>query len=150
MSSNSDPSPQERLTASRQAIIRHMHAEDEPQKGKRGHRQLDDTPDTDAKTFAGGTWQSVRRALHGWWHHHPAQLALDLAKPVLGKYADEKPLQLIGIAAIAGAAVVLIRPWRLVSITGLAVAALKSSNTFELLLSLLSAHPEQSTNDGNN
>lgn len=141
MTSSSELTPQERLAASREAILRHMNA-DGPTHARQGRK-------TGAADAAGagndhqtsGMWHTVRRAVRAWWHHHPAQLALDLAKPVLGKYAEEKPLQLLGIAATVGAAVVLVRPWRLVSVTGLAVAALKSSEATGLLLSLLSTHP---------
>ena len=78
------------------------------------------------------------------------QEALDVAKPLLGKYAEEKPFQLLGVAAAAGAAVVLLRPWRLVSLTGLTVTALKSSQFSRLLLSLLSTHREPPTPDNHN
>ena len=48
-------------------------------------------------------------------------------------------MQLLGIAAAAGAAVVLIRPWRLVSMTSLLLATLKSSQVSALALALLSS-----------
>lgn len=150
MTSSREPTPQERLATSRQAILRHMTAGDDMHAGQRRQAHSDDAPDADATGYATGAWQSIRRAVRVWWHHHPAQLALDLAKPVLGKYAEEKPLQLLGIAAAAGAAIVLVRPWRLVSLTGLAVAALKSSQASGLLLSLLSTHPEPPTQDNHN
>lgn len=150
MTSSREPTPQERLAASRQAILRHMTAGDDVHGGQRRRASPDDAPGAEADGHATGAWQSIRRAVRVWWHHHPAQLALDLAKPVLGKYAEEKPLQLLGIAAAAGAAVVLIRPWRLVSLTGLAVAALKSSHASGLLLSLLSTHPEPPTHENHN
>lgn len=150
MSSSREPTPQERLATSRQAILRHMTAGDDVHAGQRRQAHSDEAPDADAPGYATGAWQSIRRAVRVWWHHHPAQLAIDLAKPVLGKYAQEKPLQLLGVAAAAGAAIVLVRPWRLVSLTGLAVAALKSSQASGLLLSLLSTHPEPSTHDNHN
>lgn len=87
-------------------------------------------------------WQTVKRTMRMWWQHHPAQLAIDLAKPVLDNYAREKPLQLIGLAAGAGAAAVLIRPWRLMSMTGLLMATIKSTELPGLLLSLLSKQPQ--------
>ena len=90
-------------------------------------------------------WQTVKRAVRLWWQHHPAQLAVDVAKPVLDTYAREKPLQLLGIAAGVGAAAVLVRPWRLVSVTGLFLAAVKSTEFSGLLLSLLSTKSEPAT-----
>ena len=150
MTSSREPTPQDRLAASRQAILRHMNPDNDRHAGQRRQTGFAVASDAQASGHAHGAWQSIRRALRVWWHNHPAQLALDLAKPVLGKYAEEKPLQLLGIAAAAGAAVVLVRPWRLVSLTGLAVAALKSSHASGLLLSLLSTHSEPPTPENYN
>ena len=150
MTSSREPTPQARLAASRKAIIRHMTADDEA--GARRSYEAGSAKALDDGTtkHASGTWQAIRRAARAWWYHHPAHLALDLARPVLGKYAEEKPLQLLGFAAGVGAAVALVRPWRLVSITGLAVAALKSSEVSGLLLSLLSTHHESSKYENHN
>lgn len=131
------PTPQERLASSRKAIVRHMSRE------KLDH---DDHPDSngdraenDMPHFAeGGTWSILKNALGSWWRHHPVSVAFDLARPMIGRYAEEKPLQLLGIAAAAGAAAVVLRPWRLVSLGGLLVAALKSSELSGTLLSMLS------------
>jgi hypothetical protein len=60
----------------------------------------------------------------------------------LNRYAHDKPMQLLGAAAALGAALVVVRPWRLVSITGLLLATVKSSGLTTTLLSLLSAQSE--------
>jgi hypothetical protein len=150
MATKPEPSPQDRLAASRQAILRYMMSGNEAHDGQRHQTSFDDASDTDPTSSTRSTWQTIMRAVRVWWHHHPAQLALDVARPVLNKYAEEKPLQLLGVAAAAGAVVVLIKPWRLVSFTGLALAALKSSNASGLLLSLLSTHPEALPHDNQN
>jgi hypothetical protein len=134
--------PTERLAASRKALVRYMnHEEDRDGAGSDGPsgdglEGFGDPPDD------GGTWATIRHAAKVWWQHHPAQLALSLAKPALGRYAEEKPLQLLGIAAGIGAAAVVIRPWRLISITGLLFAALKASDAPVLLMSILSSRNE--------
>jgi hypothetical protein len=143
---SSEFTPQERLAASRKAIIRNMSADQAPSMRQRSPGSDGAASDRPGKS-AGSMWQTIRRAARLWWNRHPAQLAYDVAKPLLGKYAEEKPYQLLGIAAAVGAAAVLARPWRLVSLTGLAVAALKSSHVSGLFFSLLSSHPETSTND---
>ena len=48
-------------------------------------------------------------------------------------------MQFLGIAAAIGAVVVIARPWRLISITGLLLAIAKSSQLSTVLLSALSA-----------
>jgi hypothetical protein len=138
MNSLTAPTPQERLANSRKAIVRHMS----------GDAQRDNDPDGGAGSghdgedeqgnFEGGTWSILKHALGAWWHHHPVSVAFGLAKPTLKHYAEEKPLQLLGIAAAAGAAAVVLRPWRLVSIGSLLLATLKSSELSGALLSMLS------------
>jgi hypothetical protein len=70
---------------------------------------------------------------------------LGLAKPTLKRYAEEKPLQLLGIAAAAGAAAVVLRPWRLVSLGGVLLATLKSSELSGALASMLSSISSEPT-----
>jgi hypothetical protein len=136
MTSLTAPTPQERLASSRKAIVRHMSrdAHDDRQEDD-GTRQDEDS---NLGNFEGGTWGILKHALGAWWHHHPVSVAFGLAKPALKHYAEEKPLQLLGIAAAAGAAAVVLRPWRLVSIGSLLLATLKSSELSGALLSMLS------------
>ncbi len=77
----------------------------------------------------GPAWMPLLR--HGasiWWRHHPAHAAFEVADSALSHVAVRKPYLMLGVAAGAGALVMLIRPWRLVSITGLLFAALKMSD----------------------
>jgi hypothetical protein len=139
MTSNSrEPTPQDRLAASRQAIVKLMNAKGESQTTPKEQTFFDDSP---AVALGRGAWQAVQRALGVWWRNHPAQLALELGRPVLGKYLREKPLQLLGISAAAGVAVVLLKPWRFVSMTSLAISAAKSSQVSGILLSLFTKQP---------
>lgn len=138
-----DLTPQQRLAASRKAIVRYMthdegHGVDahHPADGQSGVDGLEGYGDTPAPA---GAWSSIKHTARVWWQHHPAQLALNLAKPALGRYAEEKPLQLLGLAAGAGAAMVVLRPWRLISVTGILFAALKASDMPVLLMSILSS-----------
>lgn len=130
------PTPQERLAASRQAIVRHM-TRDSQSSDKRNEREFDEADD-EARTNEKGTWAVVRGAMRSWWRHHPASAAFDLARPVIGKLAQEQPFKLLGIAAGIGVAAVVLRPWRLVSLGGIALATLKSSQLSGVLLSMLS------------
>ena len=65
-------------------------------------------------------------------------MAVEFAQPVVARYAQENPLKLLGIAAGIGAAAVVLKPWRLISVGGLLLAALKSSELSGALLSMLS------------
>jgi hypothetical protein len=81
----------------------------------------------------------AQHALRTWWRHHPAHMAVELAAPLMHDYARRKPVQLLGISLAAGAALTFARPWRLISITTLVVAVLKSSQLSSLVLAALSA-----------
>ena len=147
--------PQQRLAASRRAIVQSMD---------RDHREdsQDDTPDgapsqpaeADYASSAGasrsnrshssglnGLWRSVRRTTSAWWRSQPACLAVDVVQPMVEKYARANPLKLIGMAAAVGAVVVIAKPWRLISVTGVLVAALRSTQMSSLIASVLSSPP---------
>ncbi len=141
MSSTPALTPQERLAKSRKAIVRHMTRND------RDESSFSDA--SDASGFANqtsphtprddGAWSAMAHAVQAWWQHHPVSVAFDFAKPVLGRYAAQQPFKLLGIAAAIGAAAVVLRPWRLVSVGGILLAAVKSAALPSVLLSMLSS-----------
>ena len=133
-------SPQARLAASRKALVRQMtRANGRPENNVSGDSPEADRDVTDLNINNGrsSTWQVITQAAMAWWQHHPLQIAIDIGRPFLVNYARDKPLQLLSIAASIGAAAVLVKPWRLVSVTGLAVAAFRSTKLSSTLLSLL-------------
>lgn len=130
--------PQERLAISRKAIVRHMN---------RNHRDVENKVDdefmeadepytTGHKT---GTLRMVKHAARVWWQHHPASTAAELARPLLSDYASAHPFKLLGISATVGAAAVVLRPWRMVSLSTLVAAAVKSSGLAPTLASLFTS-----------
>ncbi len=135
----------DRLARSRLAIIEQIHRRERHTGQREGDREYGGA--AQARPFAGssrgaarGGWFSgVKRALGTWWRHHPAHMGVELATPMLSSYARRKPLQYLAIAAAVGAVVVVARPWRLISATGLLVAVLKSSQLSGMLMSALSA-----------
>jgi len=137
MSSLTELTPQERLAISRRAIVRHMN---------RKHSVNDDenSADLNDAQLSGSTSQGagavVRHAIRTWWYHHPASAVADLARPLLTDYAKAHPFKLLGISAGTGAAIALIRPWRMVSM-GIFLSTLKSSGLSSLLLSRLNPPP---------
>jgi hypothetical protein len=66
-------------------------------------------------------------------------MAVDLASPFMRDYARHRPLQLVGISFVAGAGLMFLRPWRLLSVGGIALAVLKSSQLSHLLMAAMSA-----------
>lgn len=132
-----------KLAKTRLAIIEQIHRRerhperggaDLDQEGRSADERWEESGSGPASWFAG-----LKRAASGWWREHPARLGLELATPALSEYAGRKPVQFLAIAAAAGAVVMIARPWRLISITGLLVALLKSSQLSGLVMSAMSA-----------
>lgn len=77
---------------------------------------------------------SVLAALgRGYWEQHPARAALELARPQLAAFAARRPATYVGSCVLAGGVLLLARPWRLISLTGVLVALLKSPQVAALL-----------------
>ena len=136
-----DVDAKQRLAASRSQLMRHMSGD--PRGTSAGKLKLNgvsgDTRDTNTSRLNGGLgiWYLIKIGLSRWWRHHPANLAVAVATPLLHRYAERKPFQLIAIAAGTGAVLVIAKPWRLISVGSLALATIKSSEFSELITSLL-------------
>lgn len=133
LTSGREFSPQERLANSRRALIRHMQREDD-----RPGVPFGESGD-EAAAAGDSKWRNIKRAIRSWWRNHPAHVALDVASPLVGRYAHEHPFQVLGAAAGIGAATIFLKPWRLVSLGGVLLAAIKSADISGMVLSLL--HP---------
>ena len=136
----------DKLARNRQAILEHI---------ARRQRRHDPREEVAGQSFsdghafpegelpfpeAGSGWFGhVKHAVRTWWRYHPAHMATDLAAPLLHEYARRKPLQLLGISLVAGALLTFIRPWRLISLTTIIVALLKSTQLSHLFASAMSA-----------
>jgi len=133
----------DKLAQSRRAILEHIHRRDRRQDG--GETNFEREPGDRARDESqrgegpAGWFAHVKHAASAWWRQHPASLGLELATPALSAYAQRKPVQFLGIAAAVGAVVMIARPWRLISVTGLVLALLKSSQLSNLVMSAMSA-----------
>ncbi|GAB3653950.1 hypothetical protein [Ramlibacter alkalitolerans] len=133
----------EKLARSRKAIVEHIarrqRRHDPREEPAEGH----DDPYAfapDDEPYEGGGWFGrLRHAVRTWWRYHPAHMAVELTTPLMRSYARRKPMQLLAISAAAGAALTFTRPWRLISLTTLIVAVLKSSQLSHLLMAAMSA-----------
>ncbi|WP_332815870.1 hypothetical protein [Ramlibacter sp.] len=140
MSAGSD-----RLERSRLAILEHIH-----RKEVRRHGPPPDDRAPPAAAAAEGTgtprarragpgwYRAAQDVADGWWRYHPAHMALDLARPALAAYARRKPVQYLGVAALAGAALFFLRPWKLISVTGVLLAIVKSPQLASVVMQALS------------
>lgn len=124
----------DRLARTRLAILEHIaHS-------RRGKPPGAPGPDA-GESASQGRWGGIRTALHDGWEHHPARIALRIAfqwaEPGLRAYVQRHPMQLLAGCAAAGAMLVLARPWRLVSVTGVLLAAIRSPRLASMVLSAL-------------
>ena len=113
----------------RQELLKFLAAE---RVEKRAATQQNDAQSGEKKAAnadTGFNWTSLLGVgVASWWHEHPARSAVLLIESATAEYARRKPLQVVTVAAAAGAAVVLLRPWRMVSATALLLTLLRSSN----------------------
>lgn len=128
-------SPQQRLAISRRALVSQLH-------GDRTHIAEEAEPfhrprlaNPAANQFA---WGAVaRNVARRWWRRHPANAVTQVARPLLKRYAREEPAKLVAAAAATGALLVLVKPWRLLSITAVLAVVLKTSDVADLVNTLM-------------
>lgn len=135
MPSTTEISPQERLAITRKAIVRHMNRDDRVNSNHDAN-----SPNNDSGYSRNSIKNALDHARHAvlvWWDRHPASAVLELARPLMSDYAGSHPLKLLGVSALIGSAIVLIKPWRMMSVGNWFVAAAKSSGLTSGVLSLL-------------
>lgn len=128
--------PQQRLALSRRALVYQL------QGGRPAVEASDPLPPSLRGRRAGlldqFAWTSVARSMtQRWWRRHPANAVGQLARPLLDRYARAQPAKLVAAAAAAGALVVLVKPWRLLSATALIAALLKTSDIADVVTTLM-------------
>jgi len=131
---------QQRLAMSRRALVEQLnggapieHFDSHAQPAMRPRYRL-----RAESGLNGATWIPVARKIaRRWWQNHPANAVGHLALPALERYARQEPVKVIAAAAAAGALVVLVRPWRLVSITAVLAALLKTSDVAGIVTTLI-------------
>lgn len=92
------------------------------------------------------TWGPMLRSVAGrWWRRHPANAVGQLARPLLDHYARTQPAKLIAAAVTLGAIAVLVKPWRLLSITAVLAAIMKTSDAADIVTTLMqkATHPRK-------
>lgn len=134
----------DRLARSRLAIIEHAHRREVHGHSQDAHGEAGgdgepwDAAQAAAAGGSGGRFERVKRAAKAYWRHHPARMGLQIAQPLLARYAARHPGTYLSIAAAAGALFVFARPWRLISVTGVLVALAKSPQIAGVVMSALS------------
>lgn len=84
----------------------------------------------------------VKAGATTWWRDHPLHMGSTILAPVVTDYVKRKPVATLAAAAVAGAALVLIRPWRIASVTALGMSLVRSANLPVMAASLVATVAE--------
>ncbi|MFM9924617.1 hypothetical protein VLK31_16605 [Variovorax sp. H27-G14] len=159
--------PKQRLALSRRALVRQLHGGSEAydDNQRTSAQNADDAleyaqrdasmalpplgeHDGHAPGIGANVWFSMGRSVaQRWWRRHPAHAVGQLARPLLERYARKKPAKLMAIAAATGAVVVLVKPWRLLSVTAVLAAVLKTSDMADVVSTLMQKNQSPSRKD---
>jgi len=158
--------PQQRLAMSRRALVRQLNGGEDPRDARdvrdahaHGISQDDDLeyahhapsmgPSHESRpSRRGGVWGAVARSVaQRWWRRHPAHAMGQLARPLLEHYARKEPAKLMAAAAATGALLVLVKPWRLLSVTAVLAAVLKTSDVADVVNTLMQKNPSSPRKD---
>lgn len=140
--------PQQRLAISRRALFNEFDYERDDQRSETDRNVDIDGADLSALPtaghkkpkglLAGFPMLAVARNIgERWWRRHPANAVVQLGRPVLARYARRRPVKLMAYAAGTGALLVILRPWRLLSVTALAAAVFKTSDVADMVTTLM-------------
>ncbi|MDO5654076.1 MAG: hypothetical protein Q4G39_08230 [Brachymonas sp.] len=131
-------SPLEKLAASRRALDQALHPVPEKTSARRASSKKEDSrasarntrsllptskkpaqksrffasEETSAKDHLLQLGNIVGAVARRRWRSHPVHLVADVGRPFLMHQARKRPARLLAIAAVAGAAVVLLKPWK--------------------------------------
>ena len=134
----------DKLAQSRLAIIEFLHHKEQGYTETRPVRSFRTSTESTAsggslRQKIGGWLARLKQAVSVWWRGHPGHAAVELATPYLSSYGRRAPAKFLGIAGAIGMLLVVIKPWKLLSITGVLAALFKSTQLSTFLMSALSA-----------
>ncbi|MCW2950756.1 MAG: hypothetical protein JWN41_1769 [Thermoleophilia bacterium] len=137
----------ERVAISRMALLREMGVDNSASKSAEllTAHVSDSTPAADnAPVKLHSFWIALgKKTVSRWWSHHPLNFALQATQPVVHLYAKKNPFAVIATGAAAGAILYIFRPWRLMSVTSLAVLFLRASAIPKVALDLVQASQQK-------
>ncbi|MBN8756473.1 MULTISPECIES: hypothetical protein [Variovorax] len=158
--------PQQRLALSRRALVRQLNgggedahdaflnhapasaADDDLEYAHHDAAQAGHAERHQPNGAGGGVWVPLARSIvQRWWRRHPAHAAGQLARPMLEHYARKQPAKLMAVAAATGAVLVLVKPWRLLSVTAVLAAVLKTSDVADIVNTLMQKNPSPPRKD---
>lgn len=83
-----------------------------------------------------------RGVLARWWSRHPLNSAVDLGRPFLEHMAERQPGRLMAYGAGTGALLMVIKPWKLLSLATVLSLAFRTSDLTGLIAGAFSPHDD--------
>ncbi len=84
-----------------------------------------------------------RGVLARWWSRHPLNSAVDLGRPFLEHMAERQPGRLMAYGAGTGALLMVIKPWKLLSLATVLSLAFRTSDLTGLIAGAFSTHDDE-------
>jgi len=135
----------DKLARSRLAIIDQIQRRDVRKNGRESNNEREpgdgstEEPNRNGFNRPAALFGHIKTIASAWWQQHPASLGVEIATPLLSSYASKKPVQFLAIAVAIGAVVMFARPWRLISLTSILIALVKSSQLSRVLSAISTA-----------
>jgi len=128
--SDSLPGAREKLARSRAELLLAMgYQGDDLVHGRAAASHADPRPSLLAKLGLG--------VLARWWTRHPLNAAVELSRPLLDRYAQRSPGRLVACSAGVGGLLVILKPWRLLSLATVVTLLFKGSDIAATVSSLV-------------
>jgi len=83
-----------------------------------------------------------RGVLARWWSRHPLNSAVDLGRPFLEDMAQRQPGRLMAYGAGTGALLMVIKPWKLLSLATVLSLAFRTSDLTGLIAGAFGGHED--------
>lgn len=128
--SESLPGAREKLARSRAALLLAMgYQGDDLVHGRSMAPDVDARPSLLARLGLG--------VLARWWTRHPLNTAVEVSRPLLDRYAHRHPGRLVAYGAGVGGLLVILKPWRLLSLATVVTLLFKGSDIAATVTSLV-------------
>lgn len=83
-----------------------------------------------------------RGVLARWWSRHPLNSAVDLGRPFLENMAERQPGRLMAYGVGTGALLMVVKPWKLLSLATVLSLAFRTSDLTGLIAGAFGAHED--------
>jgi hypothetical protein len=117
--------------------------------GSRGSQGKPDTREVTGVTGANdeehppaGVLRVAGAAVEAWWEQNPLSVLPKIARPLVEQQVRRYPWQALGLSAAAGAAFVLLKPWRRLPTANLVGALLRTTSVSAVAAAALAAVQE--------